>query len=167
LFLNKTSTNITIIAVYVDDILLTGSDIQEIQHVKHCLNQKFGIKDLGSLHYFLGLQVQSTSQGIILSQHKFTKDLLRDCGFPIKRTVSTPLPLHCKLSPDEGVLLDDPSHYRALVGKLNFLTNTRPDISFAVQTLSQFLQSPRTSHLQALLHTFSLCPRYFTPRYTP
>ena len=55
LFLNKTTTNITIIAVYVDDILLTGSDSLEIQNVKHRLNQKFGIKDLGHLHYFLGL----------------------------------------------------------------------------------------------------------------
>jgi len=101
------------------------------------------------------LQVQTSPQGILLSQHKFAKDLLRDCGFTISRTTSTPLPLQCKLLPDEGPLLEDPSQYRALVGKLNFLTHTRPDISFAVQTLSQFLQNPRTPHLHALLHTLA------------
>jgi len=81
--------------------------------------------------------------------------LLQVCGFTLSRNTSTPLPLQCKLLPDEGALLEDPSQYRALVGKLNFLTHTRPDISFAVQTLSQFLQNPRTPHLHALLHTLA------------
>ena len=132
LFLNKASTNITVLAVYVDDILLTGSGCKEIQHVKQCLDEKFGIKDLGCLHYFLGLEVQHTPHGVILSQQKFTEELLRDCGFPIKRQASTPLPLNCKLLPEEGTLLADPTQYRALVGKLSFLTNTRPDLCFTV-----------------------------------
>jgi len=68
LFLNKTSTHITIIAIYVDDILITGLDYQEIQHVKHHLDERFGIKDLGQLHYFLGLKVSQTEQGVLLSQ---------------------------------------------------------------------------------------------------
>jgi len=139
----------------VDDILLTGSDCKEIQHVKQCLNEKFGIKDLGSLHYFLGIEVQHTPLGVILSQQKFTRELHRDCGFLIKRQASTPLPLNCKLLPEEGTLLGDPTQYRALIGKLNFLTNTRLDLCFTVQTLSQFLQHPRTTHLQALLHTLA------------
>jgi len=96
LFLNKTSTNITILAVYVDDILITGSDCKEIQHVKHHLNEQFGIKDVGSLHYFLGLEVQHTPRGVILSQQKFTKELLNSCGLSLKKQAST-LPLNCKL----------------------------------------------------------------------
>jgi len=119
LFLNKTSTHITALAVYVDDILITGSDPTEIQHVKQHLDTAFGIKDLGKLHYFLGLEVSHTAHGFFLSQQKFTKELLRDCPFPIKSAASTPLPLSCKLSPDEGSLLDDPTSYRALVGKSN------------------------------------------------
>ena len=109
LFLNKTSTNITILAVDVDDILITRSDCQEIQHVKQHLNEQFGIKDFGSLHYFLGLEVQHTPRGVILSQQKFTKELLSSCGFSLKKQVSTPLPPNCKLLPDEGTLLDDPT----------------------------------------------------------
>ena len=155
LFLNKTSTQITVIAVYVDDILITCSNYAEIQHVKQHLDTTFGIKDLGKLHYFLGLEVSHTEKGFFFSQQKFTRDLLRDCAFPIKNTASTPLPLTCKLLPDEGTLLNDPTTYSALVGKLNFLTHTRPDLAFTVQTLSQFLQAPRSSHLQALLHTLA------------
>jgi len=64
----------------------------------------------------------------------------------------TPLPLNCKLVHDEGIPLEDPTSYRTYVGKLNFLSNTRPDISFAVQTLSQFMQRPASSHLTALHH---------------
>jgi len=153
--LNKASTQLTVIAVYVDDILIIGSDYEEIQHVKQHLNEKFGIKDLGKLHYFLGLEVSHTAKGILLSQQKFTRDLLRDCGFHLKQTASTPLPLNCKLLPGEGTLLDDLTVYRTLVRKLNFLTHTRPDLAFTVQTLSQFLQTPRSSHLQALLQTLT------------
>jgi len=122
--LNKASTQLTVIAVYVDDILITGSEYTEIQHVKQHLEEKFGIKDLGKLHYFLGLGVSHTAEGILLSQQKCTRDLLRDCGFHLKQTTSTPLPLNYRLLPDEGTLLDDATVYRTLVGKLNFLTHT-------------------------------------------
>jgi len=67
LFLNKSSTDITIITVYVDDLLITGSKKAEIAHVKHHLDKCFGIKDLGSLHYFLGLEISHLPKGIVLS----------------------------------------------------------------------------------------------------
>ena len=129
--------------------------LKKIQHVKQCLNDRFEIKGLGQLHCFLGQVVHQTQQGVILSQQKFTRELLRDCGLALKKRTATSLPLNCKLLHDEGELLPDPTIYMALVGKLNFLTNTRPDLSFSVQYLSQFLQNPRTGHLQALAHTLS------------
>jgi len=153
LFLKSTSTHLTIVAVYVDDILVTGSNIDDIIILKQHLHSTFGIKDLGNLYYFLGFEVTHLPQGISLSQHKFTQDLLNDTCFATAKSVATPLPLHCKLSLDDGDLLQDPSHYRSIVGKLNFLTHSRPDLSYTVQTLSQFLQSPRTSHMMALEHT--------------
>ena len=139
--------------VYVDDILITGLDQAEISHVKHHLNQCFGIKDLGQLHYFLGLEVSYIPEGVVLSQKKFTIEFLKDSGLKNPKPAATPLPLNCKLQSDEGEPLPDPTYYRAMIGKLNFVTNTRPDLSFTAQTLSQFMQKPRTSHLQALQHT--------------
>jgi len=76
LFINKCSTHITLVAVYVDDILITGSDNAEIIHVKDHLNQCFGIKDLGQLHYFLGLEVSHLPEGVVLTQKKFTLEFL-------------------------------------------------------------------------------------------
>jgi len=115
------------------------------------------------LHYFLGLEVSHTSQGVILSQQKFSKELLKDCGYTFKRPASFPLPLNCKLLPDEGQLLADPTSYRTLAGKLNFLTHTRLDLCFSVQYLSQFLQNPRIPHFEALLHTLSYIQGTLTP----
>jgi len=73
--------------------------------------------------------------------------------------VATPLPLYCKLTRDEGEPLQDPSYYRVVIGKLNFLTHSRPDLSYVVQTLSQFIQHPKTSHLLALEHTLRYLKR--------
>ena len=89
----------------------------------------------------------------MLSQKEFTIELLKGSGLNCSKTVSIALPQNCKLELDQGDLLTDPIYYRALVGKLNFLTHTRPNLSFTTQTLSQFMQKTMTSHLQALHHT--------------
>ena len=125
--------------MYVDDIMITGSNPSEITHLKQHLNTTFGIKDPGQLHYFLGLEVIHTPQGTILSQKKFTTELLKDCGPLSSTTISTPLPLNCKLCPEDGELFPNPLLCRTLVGKVNFLTHTKPDLSYTAQTLSQLM----------------------------
>ena len=139
-------------AVYVDDIILTGTNNTTVDALKQHLNSIFGIKDLERLHYFLSFEVSYSTDGIILSQHKFTKELLQEAALTQIKPVVTPLPLHLKLSATEGELFHDPEYYRCLVGKLNFLTNTRPNLSYSVQALSQFLHAPRISHYNALQH---------------
>jgi len=99
LFINKSSTDITIIAVYVDDIMITGSNHNEIEHVKQHLHKTFGIKDFGKLHYFLRLEASYVPEGIILSQKTFRTELLKDCHFTNIKPTSTPLPLNYKLDP--------------------------------------------------------------------
>ncbi|XP_021715984.1 uncharacterized protein LOC110683885 [Chenopodium quinoa] len=144
--------DICIAVVYVDDIILTGSNQDILIDLKSHLHDTFSITDLGELSYFLGIEVSRLSTGIILSQRKFTRELLEICEMDVSRSTKTSLPISVKLSATEGDLYQDPEHYRSLVGKLNFLSHTRPDISFAVQTLSQFMQCPRLAHVKALQH---------------
>ncbi|XP_056692165.1 uncharacterized mitochondrial protein AtMg00810-like [Spinacia oleracea] len=104
------------------------------------------------MSYFLGIEVGYLPDGVVLTQKKFTKSLLSDCGFDLHKSVVTPLSINTKLYADEGLPYDAPEHYRTLVGKLNFLTHTRPDLCFAVQLLSQFMHMPRIPHVTALQH---------------
>jgi len=83
--------------VYVDDIMLTGSDPTEIQALKQSLDSTFGIKDLGMLHYFLGFEVSHHPDGVTLTQRKFTQDLLKDSGFLNAKPTITPLTINLKL----------------------------------------------------------------------
>lgn len=152
LFIKKSDTTITIVAVYVDDMIITGSDLPFIQSLKAHLHKVFGIKDLGLLHFFLGFEIGYTESGITLTQAMFTKELLKDLGITDFKKVVTPLPLNLKLSVDTGDIYPDASFDQTLVGKLNFLTNTRPDLAFTVQSLSQFMHSPRMHHFDALQH---------------
>ena len=140
LFPKKEEGSITILAVYVDDIILTGNNATKTSSIKAHLDSVFSIKDLGHLHYFLGIEVDYLHGGLVLSQNKFTKDLINEHYTDrMSRNSLTPLPIHLKLSTLEGNLLDNPTAYRSIVGKLNFLTNTKPDLSYVVQTLSQFM----------------------------
>ncbi|XP_048502878.1 uncharacterized mitochondrial protein AtMg00810-like [Beta vulgaris subsp. vulgaris] len=153
LFLKHENDDITIAAVYVDDIILTGSNEATIASLKQHLHSTFSIKDLGLLHFFLGIEISKTSEGYVLTQRKLTTELLDGCSLDITKPAITPFPLNFKLAADDSPAYHDPEFYRCYVGKLNFVTHTRPDLAFAVQSLSQFMHKPCVSHVQALTHT--------------
>ncbi|GFY93864.1 hypothetical protein Acr_09g0003100 [Actinidia rufa] len=141
-----------IISVYVDDIIITGDDVSGIKRVKQTLRKAFDTTDLGPLRYFLGIEVARSRRGISLSQRKYVLDLLQDTGMMGCRPASSPMDPNFKLSLESGDLLPDATRYQRLVGRLIYLTHTRPDISFAVSVVSQFMHAPRTSHLDAVHH---------------
>ncbi|KAL0411947.1 UNVERIFIED_CONTAM: Retrovirus-related Pol polyprotein from transposon RE2 [Sesamum latifolium] len=152
LFTEQSGSDFLVLLLYVDDILFVGSSTYLIAEVKVFLDKQFTIKDLGVAKYFLGLKIARSSQGIIVTEAKYTNDIVCDVRMEQARSTSTPLPPGIKFSADAGVLLHDPERYRRLVGRLLYLNFTRPDTSHATQQLSQFLQSPCQQHWDAALH---------------
>nr|GEX54577.1 uncharacterized mitochondrial protein AtMg00810-like [Tanacetum cinerariifolium] len=142
----------TVALVYVDNVLLTGNSPIVISQTKAALDAKFTIKDLGLAKYFLGIEIASLTQGTYLTQRKYILDLLHDAGLTASKLVDSPLPPKLKLTLRKGPSKSAPNKYRRLVGKLLYLTMTRPDISYDVQHLSQFVSCPTDSHMQAAIH---------------
>ena len=161
LFTKQNKDHFTALLVYVDDIVLTGNDYNEIQQVKSFLNAKFMIKDLGNLRYFLGLEVARSPSGIVLNQRKYVLELLHDTGLLATKPVSTPYDLSLKLHCTESDIFQDITQYRRLIGRLIYLTTTRPDIAFVVQQLSQHVSQLRVVHYRAairILQYLKSCP---------
>jgi hypothetical protein len=132
-------------------MIITGDDLSGIQELKDFLSQNFEMKDLGHLSYFLGLEITSSDDGFYLTQAKYTSDLLSRAGLTDHKIVDTPIELNARLTPSSRELLPDPTLYRQLVGSLVYLTVTRPDISYAVHQVSQFMSAPRSTHYAAVL----------------
>ncbi|KAJ0834758.1 putative RNA-directed DNA polymerase [Helianthus annuus] len=133
--------------VYVDDLILTGNQPSTIQSFISCLNREFAIKDLGKLNYFLGLEVTYTQKGLFLNQSKYALDILTRAKMLEAKPAPTPLSTNVSFM-SVGEPYPDTTHYRSIVGALQYLTITRPDISYAVNQVSQFLQFPTVAHFQ-------------------
>uniref|UniRef100_A0A2N9IYW1 Integrase catalytic domain-containing protein n=1 Tax=Fagus sylvatica TaxID=28930 RepID=A0A2N9IYW1_FAGSY len=149
LFFRCSDHGITLLLLYVDDIIITGDDVQGIQDLKRFLGQHFEMKDLGPLSYFLGLEVSSSSDGYYLTQAKYTSDLISRAGITDSKIVDTSIEYNNRLNTHDGEPLPDATLYRQLVGSLVYLTVTRPDISYAVHIVSQFMAAPRSLHYAA------------------
>jgi hypothetical protein len=132
LFARLQGTTYIALLVYVDDIILASNDANAIFEFTLFLNSKFRLKDLGSIKFFLGLEVARNKQGISLSQRKYTLDILQDSGLLAVKPVPFPIDSNLKLSRDAGSLLEDPTSYRRLIGRLLYLTITHPDIAYSV-----------------------------------
>ncbi|XP_042952178.1 uncharacterized mitochondrial protein AtMg00810-like [Carya illinoinensis] len=149
LFIKQTANSFMVLLIYVDDVILASDSLEQIAIVKKYLHDSFTIKDLGELKYFLGIEVARSKKGISLCQRKYALDILQDSGLSASKPVAFPMESNLKLSAhDSSPLLTDPAAYRRLVGRLLYLTITRPDLAYSVQALSQFMASPTTCHLQ-------------------
>uniref|UniRef100_A0A2N9HDD0 Integrase catalytic domain-containing protein n=1 Tax=Fagus sylvatica TaxID=28930 RepID=A0A2N9HDD0_FAGSY len=133
LFFRRSDHGITLLLLYVDDMIITGDDVQGIQDLKRFLGQHFEMKDLGPLSYFLGLEVSSSSDGYYLTQAKYTSDLISRAGI---------------------------TDNKILVGSLVYFTITRLDISYAVHIVSQFMAAPRSLHYAAVLRILRYLKRH-------
>jgi histone deacetylase 1/2 len=152
LFFFKRGSLIMFVLVYVDDIIVASSVPSATTTLLKQLNKEFALKDLGDLHYFLGIEVSKARDVIILTQEKYSNDVLKRVGMTQCKPVSSPLSTSEKLSLHEGTVLGpkDATNYRSVVGALPYLTLTRPDISFAVNKVCQFLHAPTIVHWAAV-----------------
>ncbi|KAF7808226.1 sacsin isoform X2 [Senna tora] len=151
LFFKRFSGNlITILIVYVDDIIVTENCETKVERLKGILNIEFEVKDLGPLRYFLGMEVARSTLGIYISQRKYILDLLKEIGMLGCKPADTPMDPYNKIGAKKDFDPVDKGRYQRLVGKLIYLSHTRPDISFAVSSVSQYMHNPTEEHQEAV-----------------
>ncbi|XP_028805269.1 uncharacterized protein LOC114760168 [Neltuma alba] len=139
----------------MDDILILGSSSTEVNNLILALGTYFPVKDLGWLSYFLGVEATFTTNGLFLSQLKYIVDLLKRCNMINCKPAETPMSAKEKVSVIVGQSFEDGYLYRSVVGSLQYLSFTRPDISFAVNKVCQFLHNTLDTHwiaVKRILH---------------
>lgn len=142
----KTERFVIMVLIYVDDIIITSNDNKEMQMFIDRLHKVFSLKDLGNLHFFLGIEVYRDLTSMYLSQGKYVIELLNKLDMLNIKPAPTPMVAGKPLSANDGEALDNATLYRSIIGGLQYLTHTRPDIAYAVNKLSQFLKCPTTKH---------------------
>lgn len=139
-----------VVVVYVDDILVTGNDTTLITHLIRALDSEFALKDLGPLHYFLGIQASRDKTSLHLNQTKYITDLLQRASMADSKPVSSPMSSTASLSIHDGKPLEDGTQFRSIVWALQYCTLTRPDIAYAVNRVCQFMHCPTEVHWLAV-----------------
>jgi len=151
LFTKITANSIILILIYVDDILITGIDTNAITALVAALNMQFSLKDLGSLHYFLGIEAIWSSNGALhLTQTKYIKEILSKVQMTNANSLPSPMVSSLKLTADAFTAFHDPTLYHQMAGALQYLTFTRPDISYVANKLCQYMHQPQTHHWNAM-----------------
>ncbi|KAL4385296.1 hypothetical protein GQ457_15G029610 [Hibiscus cannabinus] len=148
LYLKKEkNADLLVISLYVDDLLVMGSNDKAVSEFKLSMQKEFEMSDLGLMSYFLGMEINQSKAGIFISQNKYALDVLKKFKLESCKGVDSPLPSNLKLSKNDGEKLYDPSIFRSIVGSLLYMTATRPDLMFPATLLSRFLSSPTDVHL--------------------
>ncbi|XP_042059355.1 uncharacterized mitochondrial protein AtMg00810-like [Salvia splendens] len=129
------------VVVYVDDMMTATNRLDLIEKFKDFLSEFFKYKDLGAPKYFLGLEIARNKEGILISQRKYAMDLIRDAGLLGCKPSSVPMDPINHLKQDTGNLMKEPSKYRRQIGRMLYLCITRPDITFVVHKLSQYVSN--------------------------
>ena len=148
LFVFCLAHTIIYLILYVDDIIITGKDSTQIHNLITALGQVFELNDLGPLNYFLGIQITKSTHGLTLTHTKYASDVLHRFHMENSKPTKTPSCPSTRLVPHDGVLLSEPTQYRSMIGALQYLTFTRPDIAFRVHQLCQFMSHPTTTHFE-------------------
>ena len=132
--------------MYVDDIIIIENVSIFVATIINKLSHTFSVKDMGHLHIFLGIEVVPTAKGLFLSQHKYIQDLLSKTFMDMAKDIHTPMSTSTPLILTDGSTSTNSTEYQRVIGALQYLGLTRPDIAFVVNQLSQFMHKPTTCH---------------------
>lgn len=136
--------------MFVDDIIITGPNSSTVSTCITSLANRLSLKDLGTLSYFLGIEVLSHSNGLFLSQTKYILDILTKANMSHCKPASTPSTNSIHLNTTDGKPISNPKDYRSLVGGLQYLSLTHPDVAFSINKLSHFMHCPIDLHWTTL-----------------
>ncbi|KAH9718181.1 retrovirus-related pol polyprotein from transposon RE1 [Citrus sinensis] len=151
LFIKKRQGKITALIVYVDNMVVTGNDEEETEALQKYLSRECEMKDLGALKYFLGIEVSRSKGGIFLSQRKYALDLLHEMGMTACQPIDTPIKEGLKFCITSDQVPVDKRRYQRLIGRLMYLSHTRPDLAYALSVVSQFMHNPGEQHMKAVM----------------
>lgn len=149
LYVKQFEADFLLVSVYVDDLLITGSNEVLVDKFKLDMKKKFEMNDLGKMSYFLGMEVVQSARGIFIHQRKYALEILERFDMQSCKPVHVPLSLGAKFMKEDGEPKVDCSMFRRLVGSLLYLCATRPDIVFYISLISRYMYSPSEKHVRA------------------
>lgn len=152
------------VLLYIVDLITIGNNLLAITQFKSHLHRCFQMKYLGPLKYFLGIEVARNASGLYLTQRKYVLYIVSKTGLSGPKPASTHIEQNHQLATDKSGFLSVPERYRCLVYCLIYLTITRPELAYSVQTLAQFMQKPCLCHWEAALQLFNIsksCPTWY------
>lgn len=139
------------VLIYVDDLIIVGDDLGRMTKFKGYLNEWFKMRDLGKAKYFLGIEIALGPMGMLLSQRKYALDIVNEAGLLGCKPVTTPMEQNHKLLSDKGPFYKNPVRFKRVVGRLVYLSITRPELNYAIRVLSQVMHKPREAHWDAVV----------------
>jgi hypothetical protein len=142
------NVDLLIIALYVDDLILTGNNANMIEEFKKDMVYKYEMSDIGLLHYFLSIEVYQDKEEVFISQKMYAEKIMRKFRMIGSKSMAIPLAVNEKLKKKDGGKKVDATLYRSFVGNLLYLTTTRPAVMFAASLLSRFMHSPSHFNFQ-------------------
>lgn len=151
LFIQRKGNETTYVLVYVDDFIVTESNYAGILKLTNHLNNVFKLKDLGELNYFLGIEVRrNRKEEIHLNQRNYILSVLKKAGMDNAKSMPTPMTKNLQLTKNDGDPIENAHQYGSIVGALQYITITRPEISYSVNKVCQFMQKPLDTHWKAV-----------------
>lgn len=154
MFFRQNKYEMLILLIYIDGAILTRNLVSSINTLISHLSKIFHMKNLGDLHYFLGVQVAQEDDTLTLPQSQYCISLLQHFSFEGANPISTPLAPNVHLSMYESSLLSNPTLYKKIVGTLQYHTLTRPNVAYVVNFVSYFMQAPCAPHLTTITRIF-------------